>query len=162
MKLSAPLLLRLKAATRLAIEAAGGLCESAHICGLSTTHLSRCQSVHHPDVLAVGGLLLLSEYCGTAAFADLFAGLSGHRLSPLEPQGECASVPAAINLLSEAAEMAHVIGQSLSDGVISPREEISIRRVMVDLEQALAALKGAMPQAARPPVAASVIKRRRG
>ena len=142
--LSPSLLNRLKAATRLAVQDAGGLHEAGVACGLSTTQLSRLQSAHHPDVISGAAMTVLAEFSGTRAFAEFFAGVAGCSLRCDGEATQRAAIPAAAAALSEACELSHVIGQALADGRLSPRERTEIRRVMADIREALASLDAAL------------------
>ena len=139
-----PLAHRLKAATRVAVQECGGLLEASQVCGLSTTQLSRCQTAHHPDLLSPSAMAALAEHTGTRAFAEFFAGLAGCSLRCEPETEERAAIPAAAATLAEACEIAHVIGQSLADGVLTPKEQADIRRVAGDLREALSSLEAAM------------------
>lgn len=145
MTASPALINRFKAATRRVIEAAGGLSEASDIAGLSTTHLSRCQAAAMADLLPTSALLALAEHTGCDAFAEVLAGVAGCSLRVGPDAPAAAAIPAAVDALSEAAEFTHVIAQALADGVITPAEQATIRRVRADLLVCLQALDAAMP-----------------
>ena len=142
--ISPALTLRLKAATRLAVEECGGLHEAGEISGLSTSQLSRLQTPHYPDLISSGAMVALAQYSGTRSFAEFFASLAGCSLRCEPETEERAAIPAAAATLAEACEIAHVIGQSLADGVLTPKEQADIRRVAGDLREALSSLEAAM------------------
>jgi hypothetical protein len=136
--------LRLKAATRLAVQDCGGLHEAHLVTGLSTSQLSRCQAAGNGDLIGLPALVLMAEHSGTRGFAEFFADLAGCSLRSEEPADPAGAIQAGAAALSEACELAHVIGQALADGKLTPKEQADIRRVAGDAREAMSVLERAM------------------
>ncbi len=146
------------AALRLIAEA-GGIHEAAKLAGISPAQMGRYQAGSEPDLMPLDVALVLTAATGGESFGDLFADLAGCRLVAQREADEPApaEMPALMGGLSEAAEVIHLIGAALADGVISPTERGQIRRGVADLKDQLSdierATAGDGAQAARSAVA---------
>jgi hypothetical protein len=125
--LADPRALALKAASRDLIAACGGLERSARVTGLSTSTLSRCQSVEHADLLSLSAVLALETECGHFAVTAALAASHGQSLSERQPvAGGAGMVPAHAATLRASADLMDEVARALTDGRVAPVEAVLI------------------------------------
>lgn len=135
-------------ATKLAVQAAGGLEVCARETGLSTSQLSRCCSPNAPDSINLAAACAIEAIAhGQAGHPHILraqARLLGFVLVAL-PQGldsGGAFTASIMKLTAELGDVANSIGLALSDdGEVSPTEARTILEQIGDLDAASAALR---------------------
>ncbi|MFG1247637.1 hypothetical protein [Xanthobacter flavus] len=137
-------LLRLKAATRDAIAACGGVERSGEITGLSKSQISRCQSVGQPDVIDLPAAMALERDCGVPFITTVMAEAHGRRLSDEVAIAGAASVLDRYGtLMRHAADTAAQIALALADHTITPAEAEQIDRTLAQQEAAIREMRTA-------------------
>jgi hypothetical protein len=153
-----PAALRLKRATKLAVQAAGGLEECACATGLSTSQISRCCQADAPDSLTIRDAEVIDSLSQThfPYILNEWARLAGHVLVRL-PQGPAeyqALVHGIVQLSTELGDVARSVSDALSDGACTPREAQRALDELTELETASARLRGHLMAIAYPGVSA--------
>lgn len=137
-------LLRLKAATRDAITACGGVERAGVITGLSKSQISRCQSVGQPDVIDLPAAMALEQDCGVPYITGVMAEAHGRRLSDEVATAGAASVLDRYStLMRHSADTAAQIAMALADHTITPAEAEQIDRTLSQQETAIREMRAA-------------------
>lgn len=149
-----PATLRLKRATKLGVEAAGGLEVCASATGLSTSQISRCCSTHEPDSLTLRDAEVIDSLSQTSHPHILheLARIAGHVAvqMPGGPEDADGLILSVVTLSTELGDVARSVTLALSDGVCSPREAQGSLDHLAELEAATARLRGSLMALAYP------------
>lgn len=150
-----PAMRQLSRATKLAVQAAGGLEVCAAETGLSTSQLSRCCSPTDPDSLSIRDAEIIDSLSQTGwpHMLHALASLASHTLVQLpgcadDPDGLIASV---LELSSELGDVARSISEGARDGITTPREAQRTLDELGEMMAAAAKLHGKVLPLAFPP-----------
>lgn len=148
-------LFTLKAATRDLVSACGGVARAAAEISVSTTTLSRWQSVEHPDLITLPAKLLLEAECGVPYLTRAEAGLLGLSLEQSSPKADDGSLIAAHgSVMASFATVSEVLALALGDMKITAGEadqyDRALSKMARDIENARRICAGAKATASNP------------
>lgn len=129
---------------RRAIEGARGLEIAARETGLSTTQLSRQQTVGAPDTIGCAHAVTLDRLSdGELPILRAMARLLGAVViaTPQGPVDETGIQAGVLRLTCELGDVAREIADALADGVVTPREARGGLAQLDDLDAASGALR---------------------
>jgi hypothetical protein len=133
---------RIKAATHLLVERAGGIVAAGLVIDRSKSQVQRWQDLNAEDMIPAFYAVLLEAYVGQPLVSQAMAELTGHTLQPIDaqPAGE-GFQKANMRVTREFADLIATVAEADEDGLRTPNERQKIEREAAELADALATFR---------------------
>jgi hypothetical protein len=133
---------RIKAATHLLVEKAGGIVAAGLVIDRSKSQVQRWQDPNGEDMIPAFYAVLLEAYTGQPIVTQAMAELSGYTLQSIEaqPAGQ-GFLNANMRVAREFSDLVATIAEASADGVHTPNEIQKMDHEAADVVDALATFR---------------------